>query len=156
MKALTIRLPDVVHQRLKVEAEILKTSIADIARLRLENAPGAAPAINPEALKILAAEVAELRADSSAVQGALKQVESILHDLTLAVQKLYQPSPNPPRQPNLPGSNTPTFTPPNFAAWAANLPWLEGEEKAQRVHRLAQVYRQEFGSWPANYTPPKN
>lgn len=157
MKAFTIRVPDYLHNQLKQDAGMLRISIAEAARIRLEKLADRSenqPNENPEIIAAMAAEVLQLREDSAAIRTAIDGVEEVMRDLAIAVQRLYQPPTPAPRQAPPVQLEKRRVEPPSFPAWAADKPWADGEDKTGRAHRLAREFKREFDTWPANYTPP--
>jgi|GEM_PF-3734301 len=159
---ITIRIDESLSIQLARVAAKAGLAKSEVARVFLQKAltdehvkpAETAPEIDPEIVAAMAAEVLELRADSGAIREAVSGIQVTMRDLAIAVQKLYQPPAQTHRQPPPVHLEKRQNPPPSFPAWAGDKHWLEGEDKAGRVHRLAAEYKKEFGIWPANYTPP--
>lgn len=152
---ITIRIEDCLAIQLGRIATKSGITKSEVARVFIQDAVGEKAGDSSQAESSnsvgIAGEMSSLRDAVYSIKDAIYSIEETLLNLTIAVQKLYQ-------QPTaeMPAADLTKrrIEPPGFAAWAADKPWREGEEKAHRVHRLARDYRDEFGVWPANYSPP--
>ncbi len=165
-KMICVRMTEALRTRIATAAVASDLSFAGAARALIErglSAPASNAAELPaevlETLTALAEEQArmgEQQAQTAAriqsLSGAVARTNETLRDLTLAVQKLYQPAA--PAGAAVTGRqsagqiNLPPAPPPNYAAWAAQQGKLEHETRETRIVRLKAEYQRQFGVAP--------